>query len=90
VLEHRQGDGGEPDLGPGQGRRREEGDGLAAEDLVADRLVEQVAGRQADGEAGALVEDPLRLEQQRLAEALGADDDELVVPLRREEGIDPD
>ena len=44
--------------------------------------------RQADRLALALVEDALGLEQQRLAEALGADDDELVVAVRRQEGVD--
>ena len=78
----------EPDLRPRQRRGREQGDRLAAEDLVADRLVEQVAARQADRLALALVEDALGLQQQRLAEALGADDDELVVAPGREERVD--
>jgi hypothetical protein len=81
-------DRGEPDLRPRQRRGREERDRLAAEDLVADRLVEQVAARQAGREALALVEDALGLQQQRLAEALGADDDELVVAVRRQEAVD--
>ena len=88
VLERRHRDRRQPDLRPGQRRGGEQGDRLAAEDLVADRLVEQVAARQADRVAFALVEDALGLEQQRLAEALGADDDELVVAPRREEGVD--
>ena len=66
----------------GSGDAAKNGDRLAAEDLVADRLVEQVAARQADRVALALVEDALGLEEQRLAEALGADDDELVVAVR--------
>ena len=66
----------------GSERRREERERLLAEDLVADRLVEQVAGGQADRPRLALVEDALGLQQQRLAEALGADDDELVVAVR--------
>src|SRR5438270_251008 len=69
-------------------RSVEERDRFAAEDLVADRLVEQAAARQARGLAFALVEDALGLEQQRLAEALGADDDELVVAPGCEEGVD--
>ena len=88
VLEHGQRDRREPDLRPRQRRRGEQRDRLAAEDLVADRLVEQVAARQADGVALALVEDALGLEQQRLAEALGADDDELVVAPRGQEAVD--
>ena len=36
----------------------------------------------------ALIEDALRLEQQRLAETLGCYDDELVVAVRRQEAVD--
>ena len=43
-------------------------------------------GRQPD--RPSLVEDALGLEEQRLAEALGGDDDELVVPIRGEEAVD--
>src|SRR5262249_62178314 len=47
---------------------------------------EQAVLRDADG---ALLEgSALGLEQQRLAEALGGDDDELVAALRREKGLD--
>jgi hypothetical protein len=47
LLQRGHRDRGEPDLRPRQRRRGEERDRLAAEDLVADRLVEQVAARQA-------------------------------------------
>jgi hypothetical protein len=88
VLEGGHGDGGEPQLRPRQGGGGEEGEGLAAEDLVADGLIEQIAGGQAARPALALVEDALGLEEQRLAEALGGDDDELVIPVRGEEAVD--
>src|SRR6266568_4379633 len=38
--------------------------------------------------AASLIEDSLGLEEQRLPEALGGDDDELVVPVGREEAVD--
>ena len=88
VLEGGHGDGSEPQLRPRQGGSGEEGEGLAAEDLVADGLVEQIAGGQAARPAVALVQDALGLEEQRLAEALGGDDDELVIPIRGEEAVD--
>ena len=48
--------------------------------------------RVPDGKAGgpplALVEDALGLEEQGLAESLGADDDELVVPVRTQKAVD--
>ena len=88
VLERGHGDRREPHLRPRERRSREERYRFAAEYLVADRLVEQVAARQADRVSLALIQDALGFEEQGLAEALGADDDELVVPARGEEGID--
>ena len=88
MLERGHRDGGEPYLRPRQRRRGKERDRLAAEDLVADRLVEQIVARQADRVPFALVQDALGLEEQRLAEALGSDDDELVVAGGREEAVD--
>src|SRR5690348_2661960 len=88
VLERRQRNRRQPQLRPRKRRHREKGQQLAAEDLVADRFVEEGAGRQADRSSLALVEDALRLEQKRLAESLGADDDELVVAARIQEGVD--
>ena len=72
------------------------GSGDAANRAIASRpkilspigLSSRLPLRQADRLALALVEDALGLEEQRLAEALGADDDELVVAPRREEGVD--
>jgi hypothetical protein len=63
MLERRQRDRRQPHLGPWQRRRGEERQGLAAEYLVADRFVEQVAGRQTDRVPFALVQDALGLEQ---------------------------
>ena len=88
VLEGGQGDRREPGLGPGEGRRREEGQGLPAEDLVTDRFVEEVADGQTGGPSLALVEDALGLEEQGLSESLGADDDELVVSVRIQKTVD--
>ena len=88
VLEGGEGDGREPQLRPRERGRGEECDGFPAEDLVADGLVEQVAGGQTCRPAVALVEDPLGLEEQRLPEPLGGDDDELVVPVRGQEAVD--
>ena len=66
------------------------GSGDAAKKAIASRLKilspiglsSRLPRGQADRPALALVEDALGLEQQRLAEALGADDDELVVAVR--------
>jgi hypothetical protein len=80
--------GGEPHLGPRKRRRRKEGEGLLAEDLVADQLVEEVAGGKTCGPSSALVQDALGLEQQGLAESLRSDDDELVVPVQAQEVVD--
>ena len=88
VLEGGEGNGREPQLRPRQRGRGEECDGFPAEDLVADGLVEQVAGGQTSRPAVALVEDPLGLEEQRLPEPLGGDDDELVVPVRGQKAVD--
>src|SRR5262249_8741798 len=63
-----------------------ERDHVGAEDLVADRLVEEAVLRQAHGTL--LQRDAFRLQQQGLAEALGRDDDELVAALRTQERID--
>src|SRR5439155_25553433 len=76
------------ELRPGQGRCGEEGQGLLAEDLVADRLVEEVAGWQARRPPVALIEDALGLEEKRLAEALRADHDELVIAIEIQEAVD--
>ena len=88
VLEGRDRDGREPELRPGQGGGGEKPERLTAEDLVADRLVEQVAGGKTPRSAFSLVEDPLGLEEERLAEPLGRDDDELVIPVRSQEAVD--
>ena len=88
VLERRKRDRREPDLRPRKGRHHEEGQELPAEDLVADRFVEEDSRRQAGRPSLTLVKDALGLEKQGLAEALGADDDELVVPVRTQEAVD--
>src|SRR3989442_9467042 len=88
MLERRRGDRREPELRPGQGRGGEEGERLLAEDLVTDRLVEEVTGRQARRAAVALIENALGLEEQRLAEALRADHDELVIAIEIQEVVD--
>lgn len=72
----------------GSGDAAKNANGFPAEDLVADGLVEQVAGGQTSRPAVALVENPLGLEEQRLPEPLGGDDDELVVPVRGQEAVD--
>src|SRR5437016_263756 len=88
MLEGGRGDGGEPELRPRQRGSSEEGERLPAEYLVADRLVEQVAGGQTSRPALSLIENPLGLQEQRLPESLGGDDDELVIPVRRQEAVD--
>src|SRR5262249_43417164 len=85
AFEGRDGDGDQPDVRP-RLHVAVERHHVGAEDLVADGLVEQAVLRDADG---ALLEgSALGLEQQRLAEALGGDDDELLAALRREKGLD--
>src|SRR5215471_17357989 len=88
VFERRQGDCGEPDLCPGQGRDDEEGQELPTENLVADRFVEQDSRRKTGSLSFLLIQNPLGLEQQGLAEPFGADDDELIVPIRTQESVD--
>src|SRR5262249_39240670 len=87
-LEGGGGDGREPELRPRERRRGEERERLPAEDLVTDRLVEEVAGGQALGPAVPLIEDPLGLEEQGLAESLWGNDDEIVVAVRGPEAVD--
>ena len=70
--------------GPTMGVER---DHVGAEDLVADRLVEQAVAAADTPRAPA--GDALRLQQQRLAEPLGGDDDELVVAVRGSGSFDP-
>jgi hypothetical protein len=88
VLEGGDGDGREPELRPRQRRSGEERERLPAEDLIADRLVEEVPDGETARPAASLIEDSLGLEEQRLPEPLGGDDDELVVPVGREEAVD--
>ena len=88
CLRTASGDRGEPQLRPRQRGRREERQRLPAEDLVADRLVEQIAGGQTCRPRLALVEDALGLEEQCLPESLGPDDDELVIPVGAQEVVD--
>ena len=88
MLQRGRRDRRQPDLRPRQRRGREERQRVLAEDLVADGLVEEIAGRQADRPRLALVEDALGLEEERLAEALRADDDELVVAVEAQEVVD--
>src|SRR6266498_949606 len=77
MLERSQSDRREPDLRPRKRRHDEEGQQLAAENLVANRFVEQHSHGKAGGPAFALIKDALGLEKERLAESFGADDDEL-------------
>ena len=79
MFENRHRDGSEPHLGPWKRRRRKEGESLLAENLVADQLVEEIAGGKTCRPSPALVQDALGLEQQCLPESLRPYDDELVI-----------
>src|SRR6185295_14816002 len=78
TLEGRERDRRQPHLRPPERRPRVERDRLHAEDLVADRLVEEAPLGKADDAAAGLREDALGLQEERLPEALRADDDELL------------
>ena len=88
MLEDRDGDGRQPQLRPRKRGHGQERQLLLPEDLVADRLVEEVPDRQAGGAPLLLVQDALGFQQKRLAEPLRPDDDELVVAVETEEGVD--
>src|SRR5262249_55043485 len=88
VLERCRRDRREPRLGPWERRGGQKGEELPTKDLVPDRFVEEISDGQTGGPPLTLVEDPLGLEEQGLAEPLGADDDELVVTVRVQEAGD--